>query len=259
MPPHPFPRHAARFLTSAAAPAQWPQDEGAEVVFIGRSNAGKSTVLNALCAIVGLARVSRSPGRTRLFNFFALDDAATRRLVDVPGYGFARAATAERRRWRLNLEHYLAQRQSLRGVVLIMDARRPLQDSDWQLLGSAHTTAHPVHILLNKADKLSRGAAARSLREAQQLLQGGGKASPAPDPEAAVADARRGGDGAAVISPASGSEACADGGATTACPTAPAPSAPPLPPLSLQLSSALKGDGIDDARELIAAWLAGDG
>ncbi len=226
---NPFPRGAARFLISAATPTQWPADEGAETVFIGRSNAGKSSVLNALCGIGSLARTSRSPGRTRLFNFFALDDAATRRLVDVPGYGFARASIAERRRWRLNLERFLAQRRSLRGVVLIMDARHPLQRSDWELLATAHTTDHPVHVLLNKADKLSRSKAMHSLHEVQRQLE----SAPESEPD----------DGAYRSASATG-----DG--------SPPPAAQAPPPLSLQLFSALKGDGVDDARACIASWLA---
>ncbi len=153
--------HQARFLTSAAELRQCPPDEGMEVAFAGRSNAGKSSALNVLCQQKSLARTSKTPGRTRLINFFELDPQ--RRLVDLPGYGYAKVAESVKRQWQGVLAGYLEQRQVLRGVVLLMDVRHPLKAFDQQMLEWSRHIGLPVHILLTKADKLKRGAASSAL------------------------------------------------------------------------------------------------
>ncbi len=153
--------HRAQFLTSAAKLAQSPDDNGMEVAFAGRSNAGKSSAINVLCQQKALARTSKTPGRTQLLNFFALDEQ--RRLVDLPGYGYAKVAESVKLQWQKELAAYLEQRQSLRGVILLMDVRHPLKDFDRQMLEWSSEIELPVHILLTKADKLKRGAAAKSL------------------------------------------------------------------------------------------------
>jgi len=156
----------ARFLVSAAAARQFPQDLGAEVAFVGRSNAGKSSAINAITQRRGLARTSKAPGRTRLLNFFEL--APQRRLVDLPGYGYANVPQAERRAW-LPLIEALRQRTSLRGLFVIVDSRRGLSAADEGLLEWA-SPGQRVHVLLSKADKLSRGEAAAVLRAAAAQL-----------------------------------------------------------------------------------------
>jgi len=160
----------ARFLVSAAAPAQFPADIGAEVAFAGRSNAGKSSAINAIVQRQGLARTSKTPGRTRLLNFFEL--APARRLVDLPGYGYANVPEAERRAW-LPLLEALRARASLTGVFLIVDARRGLAEGDQALLDWAAQVPQ-VHVLLSKADKLNRGEAAAALRATSATLAGRG-------------------------------------------------------------------------------------
>lgn len=164
-------RHT-RFLTSAAALGGLPADSGREVAFAGRSNAGKSSALNAITGVGGLARVSKTPGRTRLLNVFSLTEAM--RLVDLPGYGYAKVPEAERLKWGQLLDGYLSTRQSLAGLIMVMDIRHPLTDYDQQLLSYAAPIQLPVHVLLSKADKLKRGAAAKSLAETRKGLQGWG-------------------------------------------------------------------------------------
>jgi GTP-binding protein len=153
---------------------QAPADTGREVAFAGRSNAGKSSALNRLANRRGLARTSRTPGRTQLLNFFLVDgssdDAPPARLVDLPGYGFARADLDTRDAWQIHVEDYLARRRALAGLVLLMDIRHPFQPFDEHLLAWAETSAMPVLVLLNKADKLSRGAGARVLAAAEGRL-----------------------------------------------------------------------------------------
>ncbi|MEO8801969.1 MAG: ribosome biogenesis GTP-binding protein YihA/YsxC [Rudaea sp.] len=156
---NPF-RHA-QFVTSAPNPSRLPQDSGAEIAFAGRSNAGKSSALNTICDQKGLARTSKTPGRTQLLNVFELDEA--RRLVDLPGYGYAKVPEAIREQWRYAIDAYLRERKSLRGVVLIMDSRHPLKDFDQQMLGYCRDIGLACHVLLTKADKLSRGEAAQTL------------------------------------------------------------------------------------------------
>jgi GTP-binding protein len=158
---------AASFISSAWQPRQFPADEGAEVAFAGRSNAGKSSALNALCGRRQLARVSRTPGRTQLLNFFELADG---RIVDLPGYGFAKVPKDLRAGWGGLIEGYLLGRECLRGVVVVMDARHPLTDFDRAMLEWSRARDLPCHALLTKADKLTSGAARKTLREVENAL-----------------------------------------------------------------------------------------
>ena len=148
------PYSKAVFLKSAAKVIHLPDDEGFEVAFAGRSNAGKSSALNCLTTIKGLARTSKTPGRTQLINLFTLDEE--RRLVDLPGYGYAKVALQVKMEWQKHLAHYLEIRQSLKGLVLLMDVRHPLKDLDQMMIDWALNRDLPVHILLTKSDKLSR-------------------------------------------------------------------------------------------------------
>lgn len=157
----------ARFLLSVAQLDQLPPPDRPEVAFAGRSNSGKSSALNALCGQKGLARVSKTPGRTQLLNFFEWPGA---RLVDLPGYGFADVPLEVKRAWGPLINGYLRHRESLRGIVLIMDIRRPLTPFDRQMLSWAQEGVRPVHILLTKSDKLSQGAARQVLKTVQQEL-----------------------------------------------------------------------------------------
>jgi GTP-binding protein len=184
----------ARFLISAAAPAQFPPDFGAEVAFVGRSNAGKSSAINAITHRQALARTSKTPGRTRLLNFFEL--APGKRLVDLPGYGYASGPASERRTWKPLIDA-LHTRASLQGLFVIVDARRGLAAGDEGLLDWA-APEHRVHVLLSKADKLNRSEASRALRDAVGVLGARG---------------------------------------------------------SVQLFSALKGTGVGEAEDTLAAWL----
>jgi GTP-binding protein len=159
MPANPF--QTARFQLSASQLRQLPQDVGSEVAFAGRSNAGKSSALNAICAQHGLARTSKTPGRTQLLNVFTLDDG--RRLVDLPGYGYAKVPEDMRDHWRKLIDSYLRDRASLRGVVLIMDSRHPLKEFDRQMLTYCTGIQRPCLVLLTKADKLSRSEGAKTL------------------------------------------------------------------------------------------------
>jgi len=189
----------ARFLTSVPETHLAPPDSGAEVAFAGRSNAGKSSALNSITRQRGLARTSKTPGRTQQINFFALD--ADRRLADLPGYGYAKVPQAMKTRWQRHLAEYLRVRQSLRGLILLMDCRHPLTDYDQQMLAWSADVGLPVHILLTKADKLKRGPAATALLGVRKQLANW-------HPEASV-----------------------------------------------QLFSALKNTGVDEAREVIGNWL----
>ena len=149
------------FLTSANTVAQFVPDDGAEVAFAGRSNSGKSSAINAILARRGLARTSKTPGRTQLVNFFSVGEQL--RVTDLPGYGYARVPDAVRRHWGKLMDAYFRHRQSLAGLFIVMDVRRPLTDFDQGMLGWAAEAGCPVHILLTKADKLSRGAASAAL------------------------------------------------------------------------------------------------
>lgn len=145
----------AKFLLSAAKLSQMPNDIGAEIAFIGRSNAGKSSALNALVNQKKLAKTSKTPGRTQLLNVFVLDNANNNRLIDLPGYGYAKVPDAVKKDWSVVLDQYLRQRDSLKGLVLVMDSRHPLLDSDWQFLYWTENCDIETHIILTKADKLS--------------------------------------------------------------------------------------------------------
>lgn len=151
-----------KFMTSVPQVSQLPDDTGREVVFAGRSNAGKSSAINLLFGQRGLAKVSKQPGRTQAFNVFGLDE--TRRVVDLPGYGYAKVPDSVQRRWGREIPIYFAERQSLCGVVLIMDVRHPFRDTDNQFL--TITAQHPVVVVLSKADKLSKSQQARHLSDA---------------------------------------------------------------------------------------------
>lgn len=159
----------ATFMLSAPTMAELPADTGLEVAFIGRSNAGKSSAMNTLTGIKGLARTSKTPGRTQTMNLFTLD--AARRLVDLPGYGYAKVPLAVKQRWQKVLHDYLERRASLAGLVLVMDIRHPLKETDQQYIEWATLAEVPVHILLTKADKLSRGAAVSTLQQVRSALQ----------------------------------------------------------------------------------------
>ncbi len=146
----------ASFLTAAARADQAPEDSGREVVFAGRSNAGKSSAINLLCHQKGLARTSKTPGRTQQLIFFALDD--DRRLVDLPGYGYARVSEAIKLQWQWQMAEFLEKRRALAGLVIVMDIRHALGDYDRQMLDWGVKRNLPVVLLLAKADKLKRGA-----------------------------------------------------------------------------------------------------
>jgi GTP-binding protein len=165
---HPGRYSHARFLLSVPEPHQAPPDVGYEVAFAGRSNAGKSSALNALTQRKSLARTSKTPGRTQHLVFFELD--GERRLVDLPGYGFAKVPEKIRRQWGLAMENYFSERKSLQGLILLMDVRHPLTDFDKQMLQWCQHVTMPVHILLTKADKLKRGPAMSSLLKVQKAL-----------------------------------------------------------------------------------------
>ena len=158
----------AHFLISAANAAQFPTD-GLEVAFAGRSNAGKSSAINTLCDNKGLARTSKTPGRTRLVNFFEIDEE--HRLVDLPGYGFAKVPLAMKNEWQKLMTDYLSDQKALNGLVVIMDIRHPLNDTDWQMLQWCDHFDRPAHVLLTKADKIKRGAQQNSKLKTQKLLK----------------------------------------------------------------------------------------
>jgi GTP-binding protein len=160
---------SAQFAAGVAELSQLPRTSAAEVAFAGRSNAGKSSAINALLNRKKLAFVSRTPGRTQQLNYFDLGDQ--RYLVDLPGYGYARVSKPDQARWEGVLPTYLQTRSVLCGLVLIMDIRHPLTELDILLLGLVAPTAKPVHVLLTKADKLSRSAALAALREVEQALR----------------------------------------------------------------------------------------
>lgn len=158
----------AHFLISAGDAKQFPQD-GMEVAFSGRSNAGKSSAINVLCDNKSLARTSKTPGRTRLVNFFELDEK--RRLVDLPGYGFAKVPVAMKNEWEKLMTLYLSEQQPLNGLVVIMDIRHPMNDYDWQMLEWCQHFQLPAHVLLTKADKIKRGAQQNSLLKTRKELK----------------------------------------------------------------------------------------
>jgi GTP-binding protein len=162
--------HHARFWTSIAKWEQLPPPDAPEIAFVGRSNAGKSSAINALANQERLAYVSKTPGRTRQINLFHLRNGAL--LADLPGYGYAAAAHEIKGDWDALLSRYLAQRESLRGLALIMDIRHPLTDLDRQMIGWFAPTGKPIHVLLNKADKLAASRARAVLKDVRRELGG---------------------------------------------------------------------------------------
>lgn len=195
--PEPQDYRNATFILSAAKLGQCPADVGVEVAFAGRSNAGKSSAINAICDHNKLARASKTPGRTQQINFFAL--AEDKRLVDLPGYGFARVPLEVRAQWTRLVETYLGKRRSLAGIVLLMDVRHPLKDQDRDLIGWAAALGIPLHVLLTKSDKLSRGPGKSTLLAVRRELAS-------------------------------------------------------IPATTVQLFSALSGEGIDEARKVLDQW-----
>lgn len=160
----------AEFIKSANALSQFVPDTGAEVAVAGRSNAGKSSAINIIVNRRQFARTSKTPGRTQLVNFFSLQDE--QRLVDLPGYGFAKVSDKMRFHWRELMADYFESRQSLKGLFLIMDIRRQITDFDQHMLSFAEQVAMPTHVLLTKSDKLKRGQAAKALLEVRRDLKG---------------------------------------------------------------------------------------
>ena len=158
----------SEYMTSAAELKQLPSEEGCEVAFIGRSNAGKSSALNTITNIKGLARTSSTPGRTQMINLFSIENDC--RLVDLPGYGYAKAPRTVQERWIETTNEYLKTRACLRGLVLMMDIRHPLKESDQQIIAWTVSCGLPLHILLTKADKLSRGEQKNTLLKVQKDL-----------------------------------------------------------------------------------------
>lgn len=160
----------AEFLMSAPKLSICVEDTGYEIAFAGRSNAGKSSAINTLTNQKQLARASKRPGRTQMINFFSLGNPE-QRLVDLPGYGYAAVPEEMKLVWQKELENYLIHRQSLQGLILLMDIRHPLQHFDQMMLEWAHSRQLFVHVVLNKADKLNRGPAHKTLLEVQQELK----------------------------------------------------------------------------------------
>lgn len=162
----------AVFTQSAPSIRECPPEEGLEVAFAGRSNAGKSSAINALTNNSKLARTSKTPGRTQLINFFDL--STTQRLVDLPGYGYAKVSRDMKEQWQRYLSEYLHSRKCLTGLVLLMDIRHPLQEFDTTMINWAADVDMPVHILLTKADKLSRGNAGTVLLNVKKEMKNAG-------------------------------------------------------------------------------------
>ena len=162
------PLNPAQYLLSAHTTRQLPADGGTEVAFAGRSNAGKSSALNALTHRNGLARVSKTPGRTQQLVFFQVQP--DRYLVDLPGYGYAKVPQELQAHWQAFIDQYFRTREALRGLVVVMDIRHPLKDYDRQMLGYAVQRGLPAHALLTKADKLGRGQQAQALQAVKKDL-----------------------------------------------------------------------------------------
>ena len=163
------PYQKAVFLQSAAKVTQLPADQGYEIAFAGRSNAGKSSALNALTGIRQLARTSKTPGRTQLINLFTIDEQ--RRLVDLPGYGYAKVQLQMKLSWQEQLGLYLETRSCLKGLILLMDCRHPLKEIDQTLIQWAISGQLPLHILLTKADKISQSEGKNTLNKVMATYQ----------------------------------------------------------------------------------------
>lgn len=157
-----------KFVTSAPDINHLPADTGIEIAFAGRSNAGKSSALNTLTSQKNLARTSKTPGRTQLINLFEV--APNCRLVDLPGYGFAQVPEEVKRKWQKSLGEYLHKRESLKGLVILMDIRHPLKDLDQQMIDWAVQSELPVMLLLTKADKLASGAQKKQLNMVKEAI-----------------------------------------------------------------------------------------
>lgn len=153
----------AQYLLAAHLGRQLPPDGGFEVAFAGRSNAGKSTALNAICQQNALARVSKTPGRTQQLVYFAIPPTTDRYLVDLPGYGYAKVPRDLQAHWQAFLDEYFRTRTALKGLVVVMDIRHPLKDYDRQMIEYAVSRELPAHAILTKADKLGRGAQTQAL------------------------------------------------------------------------------------------------
>src|SRR3989339_449218 len=157
------------FLQSAAKLSQLPKDIGIEIAFMGRSNAGKSSAINTITGIKHLARTSKTPGRTQLINLFEIEP--DKRLADLPGYGFAKVPASVKKQWEQTINHYLAQRKSLKALILIMDSRHPLQATDWELIHWSDQIKLPLHILLTKCDKLTAAESRKTLASLHSQLK----------------------------------------------------------------------------------------
>jgi GTP-binding protein len=164
--------HQAKFINSSPHMRNAPADQGLEVAFAGRSNAGKSSAINTLTRQNALARISKTPGRTQMLNFFEIN--AGLRFVDLPGYGYAKVPVEVKKKWHELMEHYLMHRKSLCGIVLVMDVRHPLTEFDRQMIAWCEHAGLPLHILLTKADKLTYGAAKNTLLQVRRELNGVG-------------------------------------------------------------------------------------
>jgi GTP-binding protein len=161
--------HQAKFINSSPHLKDTPPDQGMEVAFAGRSNAGKSSAINTLTRQNGLARISKTPGRTQMLNFFEINER--QRFVDLPGYGYAKVPLAVKKKWHELMETYLTGRKSLCGIILVMDVRHPLTEFDWQMIEWCEHTGLPLHMMLTKADKLNYGAAKNTLLQVQKELK----------------------------------------------------------------------------------------
>ncbi|POZ53814.1 ribosome biogenesis GTP-binding protein YihA/YsxC [Methylovulum psychrotolerans] len=161
--------HQAKFINSSPHLKDTPADEGLEIAFAGRSNAGKSSAINTLTRHTGLARISKTPGRTQMLNFFEISEQL--RFVDLPGYGYAKVPLAVKQDWHKLMETYLTSRKSLCAIVLVMDIRHPLTEFDWQMVEWCEHSQLPLHILLTKADKLTYGAGKNTLLQVRRELK----------------------------------------------------------------------------------------
>ena len=166
--------NTAKFLISAPSLQQCPPEQGAEIAFAGRSNAGKSSAINTLTQNKKLARTSKTPGCTQLINFFQLHNSPEFRLVDLPGYGYAKVSQAMKKNWQEHLSQYLHERQCLKGLILVMDIRHPLQEFDTMMIDWAVESEMPLHTLLTKSDKISRSAAQNTLLEFRKEMKNAG-------------------------------------------------------------------------------------
>ncbi|MDC3180610.1 ribosome biogenesis GTP-binding protein YihA/YsxC [Gammaproteobacteria bacterium] len=158
-----------KFIKSAAKFEQLPEDQGCEIVFIGYSNVGKSSLINKICHQKSMAKISRTPGRTQLFNIF--DYTENSRIIDVPGYGYAKAARSHQEAWQDRLQHYLVHRQSLKAALLVCDIRRDPRETDLTIIHWSRENDMPLILVLNKIDKLSRNEQQKQLKHYQVVVQ----------------------------------------------------------------------------------------